>query len=327
MEIEPNTASGRLDPRARTTRSRRRRVGIAAWGGGRRRLWRPLSSPFCGPVVPMPGTRCQRMTSGRLLPSGETIVGFPLLSSCDAGRTSAPVAASQRSTANPFFLWFSPDGRRRGLSTCHSTRVGSARADDKSYVANADGGAQEVRGFRDGAERLVEGLVPGRHEAALPGAKWRKQRTSATCSSTTSAPVTRRSSPTSTVSQGYSHILAGFSPDGEQVVYDLARPPGIWPSSPTDVWSVPVTGGAPSRLFRDAGHPAYLADGRVAFLRDDADILAAEPGEQPRSLLESDGFLVSPDGTRIAYAVGDDLKVLDTVSGESSDLGKAGDWV
>ena len=40
-----------------------------------------------------------------------------------------------------------------------------------------------------------------------------------------------------------------------------------------------------------------------------------------------DGFDVSPDGSRIAYADGGDLTVLDLASGESSKLGAADDWV
>ncbi len=103
-------------------------------------------------------------------------------------------------------------------------------------------------------------------------------------------------------------VEADFSPDGERVVYSIARTPKL--DTAWDVWEVPVAGGEPTRLFENADAPQYLADGRIAFFRDGSGddspdtLVAAAPGGEPEVLVEyeaEDGTAASPDGTRIAY--------------------------
>jgi serine/threonine protein kinase len=49
-----------------------------------------------------------------------------------------------------------------------------------------------------------------------------------------------------------------FSPDGSRIVYTIGGPP-------YDVWSVPVTGGKPQLLMRNAGSLTWTGNGRVMF--------------------------------------------------------------
>ncbi len=61
-------------------------------------------------------------------------------------------------------------------------------------------------------------------------------------------------------------LAPAFSEDGERVLFHVAR--DATETSPYDVWSVPVTGGEPELVVRDAGFPQPLDDGRVAVVSD-----------------------------------------------------------
>jgi Tol biopolymer transport system component len=57
-------------------------------------------------------------------------------------------------------------------------------------------------------------------------------------------------------------LAPAFSADGERVLFQLAR--DATDESPFDVWSLPVTGGDPELVARDAALPIPLRDGSVA---------------------------------------------------------------
>jgi eukaryotic-like serine/threonine-protein kinase len=52
-----------------------------------------------------------------------------------------------------------------------------------------------------------------------------------------------------------------FTPDGSRVAYTaITRPDGFW-----DTWTVPVTGGSPTRFIKNAAGLSWIGDGRVLF--------------------------------------------------------------
>jgi hypothetical protein len=234
-------------------------------------------------------------------------------------RTPVPDALAEIA-ANEFFLSFSPNGDRIAWDTCASDN-GRCSADDKSYVANADGTGQQQVTFPGGLNSYGEAWSPDGTKLLYQVRRGGSYEVGnlflydVESGEATQLTDLERSQP-------YWRLSAGFSTDGAQVVYDLARPPGLYPTGVQDVWSVEATGGASTRLVREARTPAHLADGRLAFVRD-ATILAAEPGAQPTALALSDNFLASPDGTRIAYVDAAGFYVLDIASGESIALGLA----
>jgi hypothetical protein len=121
-------------------------------------------------------------------------------------------------------------------------------------------------------------------------------------------------------------LAPSFSPDGQNVVFHLARDSSDEPGF--DVWSVPVTGGDPELLVEDATWPMYLPDGDLVYV-------ATPPGSDPfgdtlqvaaadgstRTLAEAVGGIgdvrVSPDGARVLYA-DDQVYVVAVESGEAS---------
>jgi Tol biopolymer transport system component len=137
-------------------------------------------------------------------------------------------------------------------------------------------------------------------------------------------------------------LWPSFSPDGQNVVFHLARDAGSEPGF--DVWSVPVTGGDPELLVEDAAWPRYLPDGRLVYVASprtmhdgDTLVIAAADGST-RTLAEAvDGIRrvnVSPGGARVMYVTGDpdDVPADDQVyvvaveSGEASMI-EEGEWV
>jgi hypothetical protein len=130
----------------------------------------------------------------------------------------------------------------------------------------------------------------------------------------------------------YYWLAPSFSPDGQTVVFQLARDEGG--ASGFDVWSVPVTGGDPELLVEDAAWPMYLPDGDLVYVPapvgdmvGDTLVIAAADGST-RTLAEAvagiSGVTVSPNGARVAY--GDDgLYVVEVESGEATMLEGAND--
>jgi hypothetical protein len=130
-----------------------------------------------------------------------------------------------------------------------------------------------------------------------------------------------------------------FSPDGQNVVFHLARGSGEEPGF--DVWSVPVAGGDPELLVEDAAWPRYLPDGGLVYvaspraMHDGETLVLAAADGSTRTLAEAVGGIrrvnVSPGGARVAYAAGhiddDDPYVVAVESGEASMLEAEGEWV
>ncbi len=133
-------------------------------------------------------------------------------------------------------------------------------------------------------------------------------------------------------------LSARFSPDGQSVIFHLPRVQ----FSKWDVWSVPVTGGEPTLVLRDAAFPEYFPDGKtIAFVEPRASspggvgLQIADAGGSRRTLVEANGPLgiwwpeISPDGTKIAYQDGGSIYVVDVSTGESSKVaeGDNAEWL
>jgi TolB protein len=118
-------------------------------------------------------------------------------------------------------------------------------------------------------------------------------------------------------------LSARFTPDGTSVVYHEPRVPlARW-----DMWSIPVTGGEPTVILRDAAFGQYFPDGKtIAFVDSPGgdSIQIAEPDGSRRTLVRAnttDGIWwpeISPDGSSIAYQDGGSIHVVRVSTGESS---------
>jgi Tol biopolymer transport system component len=106
-----------------------------------------------------------------------------------------------------------------------------------------------------------------------------------------------------------------WSPDGSTIAYNNSgdrteSDPQFSPT--TEIWTVPVDGGAPTRLTSSQGvdaHPSYSPDGtRIAYFRGDEIWAMDADGSNAHRVLAKGGFTPrwSPDGTEIAYTTYDD---------------------
>jgi Tol biopolymer transport system component len=124
-------------------------------------------------------------------------------------------------------------------------------------------------------------------------------------------------------------LAPSFSPDGHTILFQLPRGPNSERSTRWDLWSVPISGGEPTLLVRNASTGVYApGGGAIAYL--DAPLgyyasprlmLADIDGGDPRVLVEGDRIESpewSPDGTRIAYVDTDGTHVVDVSTGEVS---------
>jgi Tol biopolymer transport system component len=122
-------------------------------------------------------------------------------------------------------------------------------------------------------------------------------------------------------------LSPSFTPDGQAILFQLPKGPGLTPKG-WDLWSIPVTRGKATLMLRDAATAAYSPDGRSLAYGDpspgdwgsDVLLIADENGNNPRALVHGSEISFpkwSPDGTRIAYADVDGVYVLDVASGET----------
>jgi len=112
-----------------------------------------------------------------------------------------------------------------------------------------------------------------------------------------------------------------WSPDGKHIAYVTE---GAQPYVSEEVWMVPATGGNPVKVG-DGGFPGWTADSSAVIFhsRKRKQILSARVdtlGESPSVFFESlPSFYpaVSPDGSRIAFGVPNELVVVDRTTGNT----------
>jgi WD40-like Beta Propeller Repeat len=132
-------------------------------------------------------------------------------------------------------------------------------------------------------------------------------------------------------------LSPSFTPDGSSILFQLPRGPE-YPDQRWDLWEVPVTGGEPTLVRRNATLGAYSPQGdKLAFLEPTGGewtsptlLLMDAGGSAPEVLVEGDKIEFprwSPSGTSIAYvADGDEIFVVDVSSGVSREVANGG-WV
>ena len=240
---------------------------------------------------------------------------------CPAGDAAAIVDTSDD-------VAFSPAGDRVVYGTCLiGTRALLLRRPALPCQRRRHGPAHPEPPVRP--QRLLPRLVPGRYDAGLPGASGRCRRRRQPLPP---RPRHRRADPADRSRPGACRCSGRWTQTSAPTASassTRSRAPRSWTRA-WDVWEVPVAGGEPTRLFENADAPQYLADGRIAFIRDGSGddtpdtLLAAAPGGEPEVLVEyeaEDGTAASPDGTRIAYVDDGVLHLLDLASGRVRDAG------
>ena len=131
-----------------------------------------------------------------------------------------------------------------------------------------------------------------------------------------------------------------FAPDGETILYHFPRPSDT--GTRWDLWSVPVAGGEPTLVRRDAAEGVYAPDGSTLAYLDAPRVednegwssslwLADTDGSDPRLLVDGDFYSIrwSPDGTKIAFSSDGEIHVVDVATGKSSNVADGGiaDWL
>ncbi len=134
-------------------------------------------------------------------------------------------------------------------------------------------------------------------------------------------------------------LSPSFSPDGRNVIFDMAR--SSFDSKTRDVWSVPVSGGESTLVLRNASFPMYFPDGsEIAFVSPlpspalgGSSISIADAQGTRRTLVEANIEIwapqMSPDGSRIAYQDGGSIYVVEVSTGKSSKVadGNTAEWL
>jgi Tol biopolymer transport system component len=224
------------------------------------------------------------------------------------------------------FYQVSPDGTRIAYNTCH---FGGCSTADEMAVADIDG--SDVRNVR-----LPEGLNGYAPHWSPDGTKivYQLRRGSASDHpdlgnlfvQDLSSGQTTQLTDLELTTAGWWFMSPSFSPDGRSVIFHLARDSSA--TTKFDVWSVPVTGGEPTLVLRNALFPMVLPDGEIAFVTPSGvdltggRISIADAEGSRRTLVEANVAIVfptmSPDGSRIAYRDGGSIYVVDVSTGESS---------
>jgi hypothetical protein len=236
----------------------------------------------------------------------------------------------------------SPDGTRLVYNTC---RDGGCHGADVMTVANIDGTdartLQSPQGLNDyGARWSPDGtklVYQGRNPAAphSVGNLFVQDLSSGRRTQLTDFERSR----------AWWFLSPSFSPDGRNVIFHLPR--GSSRTTKWDVWSVPVTGGEPTLVLRNAAFPMlnpYPGPEGIAiqFVLPMASNFAGQSIMTGRPIPDSDirGTVVAAkdsirwptvasDGDRIAYQDGGSIYVVDIRTGESSQVadGETAEWL
>jgi Tol biopolymer transport system component len=238
------------------------------------------------------------------------------------GEGSTPLASQ---IDGGMFYSASPDGRRLAMSPWPNPIRGAHQL--AVYVSNADGsdvhritppGVDAIgpRWSPDGRRIVYQGRDDG---TLFVGDLFVVDAASGDVTRVTDLPR---------VSSNWWFMSPSLSVDGKTIVFHMPRrsTSGRW-----DLWSVPVTGGEPTLVRRDAAYGTYLADGSIAFLEeprygslsppaglvsDEGIWIVEADGSDPRPLLERGGVylpIASPDGTKIAYQTRYEIRVVDAL--------------
>jgi Tol biopolymer transport system component len=141
---------------------------------------------------------------------------------------------------------------------------------------------------------------------------------------------------------GWWFLYPSLSPDGKTILYQ--RPGGHLANNDNrswNLWSVPVTGGAPTVIQRNAAWGSYSPGGkRIAYLSrlSEKDFSGAKlwvrnvQGGRPRLLVRGGSMQWprwSPDGTSIAYSNGSAVYLVDVATGETTKVARGGqpEWL
>ena len=214
----------------------------------------------------------------------------------------------------------SPDGSAIAYSTCCSF--------DATWVANFDGSG-ERRITPDGLDGYGPTWTPDGNGVVFQGRKagtdeigqlYRADMTTGALTRITH--FDRRTS-------GWWITTSDVSPDGRTVLFHLVREHasghGAW-----DLWTVPITGGEPTLLRKNAGYASYGSDGTIAFIDHPVDFggesiwVMKSDGTGARPIVEGGSYAwprVSPDGTRIAYEDTSSVMIVEIATGKTTDLG------
>jgi hypothetical protein len=124
-------------------------------------------------------------------------------------------------------------------------------------------------------------------------------------------------------------LSPSFAPDGETILFQMPRAHTRW-----DLWSVPVRGGEPTLVRRDAGFGSYSPDAHTLAFLSPAHFFSGgnlwiddDGGGPPRMLVHGGGIELprwSPDGTKIAYAKHGNVYVVDVMNGRSTRVSAGG---
>jgi Tol biopolymer transport system component len=226
-----------------------------------------------------------------------------------------------------FFYPVSPDGARVVFNPC-------CAPGDRAYVANLDGtGMRQLSS--DDLDAVGVRWSPDGRSVVYQGLDYRRGWIGDLYVTDVATGAQTQVTHLEQFRTGWWFLSPSFSADGSQILFHLPRGPDAvrW-----DLWSVPVAGGEPTLVRRNAGFGAYSPDGRSLLYLSPIEgfsgvslwVLDVDGGE-PRELADGPALTWprwSPDGTKISYGKDDAVFVVDLISGESRRVarGSQAEW-